>query len=412
MNKVLDVYLYGNLVGNLKQNQSGLISFKYHEEWLKNKNAIPISISLPLKEAAFRRKDCNGFFSGILPEEEKRKIIAKNIGVSPENEFSLLEKIGGECAGAITFIKSGELITEHKGSYRELSLNELEKILLELPKRPMLAGERGLRLSLAGAQDKIVVKMNNDCVYLPLEGAPSSHIIKPAISRFRNIVYNEAFCLNLASKIGISTAHAKVTKIGKIDCLIIERYDRTKNYDGSIERIHQEDFCQALGISPEIKYQTEGGVSLKHCFDLLRKFSSLPIIDTKLLLDVVIFNYLIGNNDAHGKNFSILHMQTNNEHKIRLAPFYDLISTAVYSELSSNMAMKIGDHYEYNQIQVKDWEKFANIAQISFSILKEHICEMSKKILRQISNKDENVADVIKLIAQRCLRAHNNFMTK
>jgi serine/threonine-protein kinase HipA len=397
MNKVLDIYLYGNLIGNLKQNSSGLISFKYNEEWLK--------------ESSFRRKECNGFFSGLLPEEEKRRIIAKNIGVSSENEFSLLEKIGGECAGAITFIKSKELPKEEKGYYRELSLNELENILLDLPQKPMLAGERGMRLSLAGAQDKIVVKINNGRIYLPMDGAPSTHIIKPAISRFSNIVYNEAFCLNLASKIGITAAEAKVTKIGKIDSLIIKRYDRITQLDESIERIHQEDFCQALGISPEIKYQNEGGVSLKNCFDLLRSFSSLPIMDIKLLLEVVIFNYLIGNNDAHGKNFSLLHMQLNNEYKIRLAPFYDLISTAVYSELSSNMAMKIGEHYEYSKIKIRDWEKFANIAQISFPILKKNICEMSQKILIQMPDKkkNENIADVVALIENRCNNTLDNF---
>jgi serine/threonine-protein kinase HipA len=215
----------------------------------------------------------------------------------------------------------------------------------------------------------------------------------------------------LANKIGIIAAHAKVTKIGNIDCLIIERYDRTKNSDGIIERIHQEDFCQALGIPPEIKYQNEGGVSLKNCFDIVRKFSDLPIIDIKFLLNGVIFNYLIGNNDAHGKNFSLLHIKSNNKYKVRLAPFYDLISTAVYNDLSDNMAMKIGDHYEYDKINLKDWEKFANIAQISFPILKKQIYEIAQKILVCISDKEKekNIANIIELTKERCLKALHTF---
>jgi serine/threonine-protein kinase HipA len=170
----------------------------------------------------------------------------------------------------------------------------------------LLAGETGIRLSLAGAQDKIAVRMEGDAVSLPLDGAPSTHILKPAVKRFAGFVFNEAYCMRLAAAVGLPVSKAEIRHVEEVEYLQIERYDRMHrlNPEGMsvLERLHQEDFCQAMGIVSENKYQKEGGPSLKQCFALLREVSSAPVLDLARLLDAVIFNYLAGNNDAHGKN--------------------------------------------------------------------------------------------------------------
>src|SRR5665213_3765819 len=155
MAKALDVYLHNHLVGNLIQDDGGQMAFRYAESWLNTSGAKPLSQSLPLRKERFARKECRGFFAGILAEEGKREIIARNLGISARNDFAMLEQIGGECAGAVTFVPAGDALPERNYSYRTLSSEELTAILKELPKRPLLAGEEGIRLSLAGADSQI-----------------------------------------------------------------------------------------------------------------------------------------------------------------------------------------------------------------------------------------------------------------
>jgi len=177
MARTLDVYLHNDLAGHLVQDDGGEMIFAYGESWLNRPGATPLSQSLPLRKERFKRKECRGFFAGILPEERKHEIIARNLGISARNDYAMLERIGGECAGAVTFLPQGQKLHERNYSYRKLSDAELATILKELPKRPLLAGEEGIRLSLAGAQDKVAVRLEGGDVCLPLGGAPSTHIL-------------------------------------------------------------------------------------------------------------------------------------------------------------------------------------------------------------------------------------------
>src|SRR4051812_32568498 len=193
MDRALDVYLHKDLVGHLVQDDDGDLSFAYQEIWLNQSGAVPLSQSLPLRKERFRRKECRGYFGGILPEESKREIIARNLGISARNDYAMLERIGGECAGAVTFNPDRDYC------YRTLKAEELAAILKELPRRPLLAGDEGIRLSLAGAQDKVAVRLEDGEVCLPLGGAPSTHILKPAVEQFEGVVFNEALCMKLAA---------------------------------------------------------------------------------------------------------------------------------------------------------------------------------------------------------------------
>ena len=279
----------------------------------------------------------------------------------------------------------------------------------EPSKRPLLAGEEGVRLSLAGAQDKIAVRIESDEISLPLGGAPSTHILKPSIERFAGVVFNESFTMRLAAETGIPAAKVEVRTAETIEYLSVERYDRTHVKSGTtttLERLHQEDFCQALNIVPEMKYQKEGGPSLKQCFQLVRDVSSAPVVDLTRLLDAVIYNYVIGNNDAHGKNFSLLYQGAGTaDQQIRLAPLYDAISTVYYSELSNEMAMKIGDEYRAERVAPRDFDKLAEQAGLAKPLVRRRVPELAQTVLDAAGEGelDQEVAQkVAALIRKRC----------
>ncbi len=420
MTKILDVYLHRDLVGHLMQDDHGLMIFSYIDNWLEKPNAMPLSHSLPLRSELFRGKECKGFFGGILPEGQKRELIAKNLGISARNDYAMLEQIGGECAGAVTFIPVGQSLPDRNYRYRQLSDEVLAGILKELPRRPLMAGAEDIRLSLAGAQDKIAVHVSGDKISLPLGGAPSTHILKPAIEHFEGVVFNEAVCMRAASAAGLPTAEVEFRQVEEIDYLLVERYDRQKRMvpggPSFYERLHQEDFCQALGVASEMKYQSEGGPLLKQCFALLREVSKVPIIDLQRLLDAVIFNVLIGNHDAHSKNFSFTYGEgaliTGKD--VQLAPLYDLVSTVYYPELTPNMAMKVGGESKSEKLRPRNFEKLAMEANLAKPMVIQRVPELARTVLETIDEIDivhPVGRGVIALIKERCKKFIHIFET-
>ncbi len=411
MARTLDVYFHEDLAGHLIQNDGGEIAFQYAQAWLDNPGAAPLSQSLPLRAKRFSRRECRGYFAGVLPDEAKREVIARILGISARNDYAMLERIGGECAGAVTFLPAGQALRERNYGYRKLSSKELAGILKVLPKRPLLAGDAGIRLSLAGAQDKIAVRMEDGEVCLPLGGAPSTHILKPAVERFEGVVFNEALAMRLAAAASLPSASVETSKVDGTDYLLVERYDRIHK-QGSLERLHQEDFCQALGIVPEHKYQKEGGPSLKQCFDLLREVSSAPVIDLARLLEAVILNYLAGNNDAHGKNFSLLYRGVGAGLEIRLAPLYDVVSTLYYPELSQEMAMKIGGEYSSGKVTAKNFEQLADEAGLGKPLVRARVPEIANRVLAALARVaiiNPNADKVAGLIRQRSEKLRDSF---
>jgi serine/threonine-protein kinase HipA len=404
--KRLIVYLNAEEVGTLEQDDSGLIQFGYSPEWLSNKEACPLSRTLPLQSEVFRGNKARPFFAGILPEDEPRRKIASILGISERNDFAMLERIGGECAGAVAFLPEGvsppapsEIIS------RKLSEKELETIVAELPRRPLMAGEEGVRLSLAGAQDKLPVVVRDELVSLPLGNTPSSHIIKPEPERFPGLVANELLCMALAKAVGLNVSNVAARWVGKTPCIIVQRYDRVPNADGTITRLHQEDFCQALGFPPERKYQQEGGPLLRDCISLLREWSTTPVLDIRDFVDGLIFNVLIGNADAHGKNYSLLYQGTSR----RFAPLYDLVCTLAWPELSKALSMKIGKGKLLNEIEPVHFQKMAAENDLGWPMIRERMGRLCRKVLDVISERNlqfetthEEIAEhVAEIVSQR-----------
>jgi serine/threonine-protein kinase HipA len=402
MARRLNVLFDREHAGQLMQDDGGQMTFQYDASWLGKPAPIALSQSLPLREEPFTQKECRGFFGGILPEEGNRKVIARILGISDKNDFAMLEQIGGECAGAISFLPEDEAILEDDDRYRELADDEFAGILRELPRRPLMAGEDGIRLSLAGAQDKIAVRLDDGKIFIPRGSAPSSHVLKPAIDTYEGVVFNEAFCMALARACDLDAAPVEIGKVEDIDYLLSERYDRIRAQDGSIRRLHQEDFCQALGIPSEIKYQSEGGPSLANCFALIRDASTAPAPDLIALLDGIIFNLLIGNHDAHAKNFSLLYMP---DRSVRLAPLYDLVSTVFYPELTDRMAMKIGKQPKSALVHAKDIDRFAADAGLGAAQTRARIPMLASRLLEEIPGieRPQPISEsVASLITGRC----------
>jgi len=379
----LIVYLNAERVGRLEEDDSGLLKFFYDQSWLENPNAMPLSRSLPLRSEVFPGKKARPFFAGILPEEGPRKKIAEILGISETNDFAMLERIGGECAGAVSLFPEGsDPIVPKDIRLRELTESDLRKIIAELPGRPLMVGTEGLRLSLAGAQDKLPVIARKNGICLPLGNIPSTHILKPEPDRFPGLAANEVFCMTLARSVGLNVPDTEYRLIGEKPCILVQRYDRATAEDGRTIRLHQEDFCQALGFPPERKYQAEGGPMLSDCIALLRDWSTVPVLDIPSFVDGLIFNVLIGNADAHGKNYSLLYSGGER----RLAPYYDLVSTLAWPNLSTNLAMKIGGCKSVNVFTIGDWKKMAMKSRLGWPMMRERMAESCHRILKELGD--------------------------
>ncbi len=383
--KNLIVYLNGSKVGSLKQDESGLLQFSYDQAWIEKPGSIQLSRSLPLQSEVFTGKKTRPFFAGILPEEGPREKIAEIFGISSNNDYALLERIGGECAGAVSLLPEGEIPAGiNNKKHRELTESELQKLISELPSRPLLVGMEGLRLSLAGAQDKLPVIVHNGKICLPLNDTPSTHILKPEPKRFPGLAINEVFCMTLAKMVGLIVPETKYYTIKKKSCILVQRYDRLKIEDVTI-RLHQEDFCQALAFPPERKYQAEGGPVISDCISLLREWSTAPVLDIPSFVKCLIFNVLIGNSDAHAKNFSLLYSGGER----RLAPYYDLVSTIAWPNLTKKLAMKIGSCESINVFTIADWKKMALKSGLGWPLVRERMEESCHSVLNKLNEVTE-----------------------
>jgi len=392
----LNVFLFNTLAGYLFSTADRGVVFEYDENYVNN-NGMPLSLSLPLQKEEFSQKKCMPYFSGLLPEGSLRNRISEYLHISESSTIKFLQALGGECSGTVSFYNSEEETNfpENKWhlseeNYIPFSMDNLNSFIKESKNKPMLLGSKDLRLSLAGAQEKISLAYFNDTWHLPKNGAPSTHILKPTRSgELSTIAQNEFFCMNLAEKLNLPVPKTQILELDDLSVFVCQRYDRKFDSEKpSIQRIHQEDFCQALGIMNDIKYQADGGPSFKDCFNLIQEKFSDKLEQINIFLKSILFNYLIGNCDSHGKNFSLIYENS----KIKLSPLYDLVSTTVYPSLTTKMAMKLGSNYEIEKINRTDFFKQAELFEIKNRFWLSAIEDFSKNLIpafTEISNMQE-----------------------
>jgi serine/threonine-protein kinase HipA len=373
MTATLEVLCFGERAGVLADERDGL-RFAYDPAWAAAARP-PLSQSLPL-DGEPAPGAVHAWFAGLLPEGEPRRLLARRLGVSERNDFALLAAIGGDCAGAITLAPPGAPLGAAGPAVDWLDDERLAELIATLPDHPMLAGEDGeVRLSLAGAQDKLPVVVEDGRIGITSGRTPSTHILKMPIARFEGTVVNEAFCLLFGSRLGVPTVPAWPRRAGDRAYLLVERYDRLRRRDGGFERLHQEDFCQALGIPSERKYEVEGGPSLADCFALVRRAATVPAAHTLVLLDAVALNFLVGNHDAHGKNFSLL----RSPEATGLAPFYDVLSTLAYPNLARKAAMSIGGERRPEYVRRRHLDRLCDAAGLGAATVRRRLLAMARE---------------------------------
>lgn len=394
---MLEVRLHNRLVGRLIRKKNGNLQFRYDADYLDEPKAVPLSQILPLQHEAFPHRTCKAFFENLLPEEEVREHVANVLGISTNNEYRLLERLGGDCAGAVTLLPEG-MNAESDGEPRTLSPEQLDELIGTLEERPLAVDSDGKpRLSLAGSQPKVPVIYDGKTFALPLGGEPpTTHILKPSRARFPNLVDNELFCMRLAKAVDLPVAEVeKRTTAGGAPFLLVTRYDRDLTQE-PIARLHQEDLCQALGKLPDEKYQAEEGPTVRECMDLLNKVSAVPAQDRALLWSALVFNYLIGNCDAHGKNYSLLY-ESRAPH---LAPLYDLVCTAVY-DLSRQLAMSIDGAIRLEEANRDSWDRLAKEIAFSGLYAARIVGKLTARVLEQgdaLAQRDEHQSSVVRAI--------------
>jgi serine/threonine-protein kinase HipA len=355
----LAVYLAAKRVGTLSEgDKPGAYLFQYAGGLADARPGdIVLSASLPVREEPYLPDRATPFFDGLLPELGVREAVARNLKISEQNTFGLLAALGRDCAGAVILLPEHEELSD-QGSVEWLDDRALDRLIQDLPTTPLgVSGSSKVRLSLAGLQRKaVVVRSGTGSFGLPNESAPSSHLIKPQYpdTAHNNLVYNEHFCMRVAKCVGLDVAHTDLIFIGERPCLLVERFDRSTDGTNRL-RLHQEDLCQALGVPPGRKYENEGGPGLSQACALLRDVSYRAGADVLSLVRAVAVNFVLGNSDAHSKNFALLYGEAG----IQLAPGYDLVSTIVYPEIENTLAMAIGEEYVGDRISSDDLGELA-----------------------------------------------------
>jgi serine/threonine-protein kinase HipA len=383
-------------VGDVSVNDDGVLSFLYTDRWLATQGAFPLSLTMPLAAAPYPSQVISPWLANLLPEEDQLRILTKSLGLDRADTLAVLEAIGGDTAGALSFGAPADRAAWAWTPLTELydiadPQEALERHFEDLERRPFLVGEEGVRQSLAGGQKKSALAVlgpdgtpvlrlprPDDTLAVPRNGAPSTIILKPDNPNLPGITENEVLCLRLAQSIGISAADATVLTTGKRTAICVLRYDRRIGRTGQIQRIHQEDFAQANGIPPGRKYErgTLPGPDLKA---LLATGRALPPSDALAVLDQLIFNILVANTDAHAKNYSILFPVGAEP---RLAPLYDVSTVLPWEHVNQYFAQNLaGKRRKPEAMAARHWDAIAGDMGYRPTDLRDRVQELVDAII-------------------------------
>ncbi|MCB1397885.1 MAG: type II toxin-antitoxin system HipA family toxin, partial [Rhodobacteraceae bacterium] len=328
----LRVYLNNRRVGTLTRDAGGAIGFVYDAGWLGWEHALPVSLSLPLRETPWRGAPVAAVFENLLPDSDRlRRLIAERVGARGSDAFSLLARIGQDCVGALQFVPGEAEAPDTTGALTGEPVDgaAIARILTGLGQAPLgLARDDAFRISLAGAQEKTALLYHQGRWIRPDGATPTTHILKPRIGSLpggidlSDSVENEFLCLRLAAGFGLPVAAAHIEDFAGIPALVVERFDRRWTRDGRLLRLPQEDCCQALSVPPVLKYQADGGPGMTDVLTLLRG-SDTPAEDQDRFLTAQLVFWLIGATDGHAKNFSLF---LGPGGSYRMTPLYDILT--------------------------------------------------------------------------------------
>ena len=383
----LSVYFEQRRVGTIDIDKNGP-GFRYDPSWMGLRGAFPISITMPLRSERIASDTFLPWAANLLPESVQLRTLGQLLGMARGDVIGLLSAIGGDTAGALSIGQPGRTASLH---WRPIDKPEdLERLIEELPSKPFLVGNEGVSMSLAGVQTKLAVAVDQTgCVCIPMNGSPSTHILKPDAPRLWGSVQNEAFCLTLARRMKIPTPSVTTGQAGKRTYLLVKRFDRTE-VSGRWRRLHQEDYCQALGKPPSAKYEANQtgirGPALEDMFELTRRH--MPSIDIVHLLDMVVVNVLACNTDAHAKNYAII-IRGNGA---SIAPMYDLMCGEVWENVTKNLAQKIAGKSRGDHLNGRGWQQFARECGLNPRQVLDRVGTLAKSALAEAEAAASEVA--------------------
>jgi serine/threonine-protein kinase HipA len=393
--KELVVLLSDRAIGRVNQDERGKLSFTYDPAWRDTPGAYPLSMSMPLAALEHPHDKIEAFIWGLLPDNEfVLDRWAKKFQVSSRSPFALIANVGEDCAGAVQFVRPDRLeavLGTPDAEIAWLTEADIAERLRQLRndnsawRRP---GDSG-QFSLAGAQPKTALLLQDGKWGVPSGRIPTTHILKPPSAQFDGHAENEHFCLALARAVGLPAATSTVTQFEDEIAFVVERYDRLTTPAG-ISRIHQEDMCQAVGVPPMRKYENEGGPGVLRIVDLLRETSSAPEDDSRTFLDAIALNWLIGGTDAHAKNYSLLIAGGS---RVRLAPLYDVASILPYDFDAQRirLAMKIGDKYRIRDVTARSWEKLSEALGLDAGEVESQVSDLARRIAQTVATIGDNM---------------------
>lgn len=378
----LNVFLNSRLVGRLNRQASGAIDFQYDPSWLEWTHAMPVSMSLPLREDRYIGQPVIAVFDNLLPDNDAiRRRMAEHVHAQGTDAYNLLAAVGRDCVGALQFLPEGSQPgVAGAVDGKPVSYEEISDILAHLTSAPLGLGEdEDFRISIAGAQEKTALLFWENCWYKPLGTTATTHILKPQIGQLPNgidlsfSVENEFLCLKLTKALGIPSAEVAIVEFGCKRVLVVERFDRRWTQDNRLLRLPQEDCCQALSVPPTHKYESDGGPSIPDILNLF-KGSDAPDEDQAMFLKAIVIFWLLGATDGHAKNFSI-HLSPGG--RFRMTPLYDVLSaqpSVDAGQIQQNkmkLAMAVGNnrHYAVGGVTPRHFIESAAKAGVGASIV-------------------------------------------
>lgn len=368
------------------------LALTYTDSWRSRADAFPISLRFPLDVAHHEGPDVYIWLMNLLPEDETLKIVGALLDISDIDVLGLVARMGGDLPGALVAHNVETPQRKRQPRYHEWTDAELAAAIRSLPERPLLAGEEGVEMSLAGQQNKLpVFQLHDGRLALPLDGHPSTYILKPASKRLPASVENEAFCLKLAVACGLNAAAVSIGQVEDLKYLLVRRYDRRIERD-KVVRLHQEDLCQSLGYPPYRKYEWNGrirqrGPSAADFFTAVSQgHRTLP--NRLALLDMVIFNIVCCNVDSHAKNYSILLADRDGP---IVAPLYDVMCGEIYPDVTTNLPQKIAGKNRGNYLEARHWDQFAR----EMGIAGPQVIRRVRRICESVEAHADAIADVI-----------------
>jgi len=387
----LAVYINGRRVGLLRRQPSGAIDFTYEQGWLETRGALPVSLSLPLREDRYIGAPVAAVFDNLLPDNvEIRGRIAAKVGAQGVDPHSLLAALGRDCVGALQFLPE-DAPAPVAGQVEAVAASEAQiaRILANLARAPLgLEPDDDFRISIAGAQEKTAFLQRDGQWFRPLGATPTTHIFKPQIGQLpngldlSNSVENEYLCLTLTAAWGLPSAQVSMARFEDRKVLIVERFDRFKTGDGRLLRRPQEDFCQALSTPWIGKYEADGGPGVLQGLNLLAA-SDEPSLDRLAFLKAQVVFWLLGATDGHAKNFSIF-LQPGGG--FRLTPLYDVLSAEPsraarqIERKQMKLAMAVGDkrYYRIGDVAPRHFVQSGLKAGIGAQTVRALLAEMAQ----------------------------------